>query len=130
MLGNWCGFLWNKIESGSVAVGNGLNLWGGRCGVLGNTIGGGATLEGGSTPGGGYTLGDGSTLGGGPTLGGGVCLGMEFTRVCWVGMGSGVVATGCGISEAVSGFQAPERSRSLAIASSWLWCDVAGASLM
>ena len=35
-----------------------------------------------------------------------------------------------GISVSVSGFNAPKRYRSLAMASSWLWCDVAGVSCM
>ena len=35
-----------------------------------------------------------------------------------------------GISEAVSGFQATKRYRSLVMASMWLWCAVDGAHLM
>ena len=88
---------------------------------MGTTLGGGATLGGGSTLGGGYTLVGGSNLGVGSTLGGGVSLGMEFTLGGWAGMDSCVVGTGCGISEAVSGFQSPNMSRSLAIYSSWIW---------
>ena len=41
-----------------------------------------------------------------------------------------MVGTVVGISEAVSGFQASNRSISLAIASRWLWCYVAGSYLM
>ena len=55
---------------------------------------------------------------------------MEFTFGFWTVTGSGVVGTGGGIYEAFSGFQAPKRSRSLEIASRWLWCDIDGASLM
>ena len=82
---------------------------------------------------GGYTtLGGGFTLGGGPTLVGGVRLGVESTLEGWADIGRGMIGGGTkgGISEPVSGFQAPKKYRSLEITSCWLWCAVAGASLM
>ena len=91
---------------------------------MGTALGGGATLGGGSTLGGVYTLGCVSTLGGG------VHLGMDSTLGGWSVTGSGVVGTGGGISEAVSGFHDPKRSCSLEISSMWLWCSVAGSYLM
>ena len=59
-----------------------------------------------------------------------MCLGMDYTLGCCSGTVSGVVVTGGGVSEAISRFQDPKRSRSLAISSRWLWYAVAGASLM
>ena len=50
-----------------------------------------------------------------------VCLGVGSTLRNWVGRG---------ISEVASGLRAPKRYRRLEMATSWSWCDVAGASLM
>ena len=90
-LRNWWGFWWAGVDSRSGAVGNRLTLWGGRC-------------RGGDHPGRWGHPGGGSTLGGGYTLGGGVSLVIYSTLGGWSGMSSGVVGTGGGISEAVSGF--------------------------
>ena len=91
---------------------------------MGTTLGGGVTLEGGSI------LGGISALRGGSIIGGGVHMGMESTLGGWYGMVSGLVGTGGGVSEAVSGFQSPKRSCSLTMASMWLWCAMARSSLM
>ena len=79
------------------------------------------TLGGGYTLGGGSTLGDCYTLGVVSTLWGVVCLGVGSTLGDWVGRG---------VSEVTAGFRAPKRSRSLSMASSWLWCAVSRESLM
>ena len=75
----------------------------------------------GTTLGGDSTLGGGSKIGGGSTFGDVVCLGVGSTIGGWDGKG---------ISEVADGFQYPKRSRSLARAYSWSWCDVARASLI
>ena len=93
-------------------------------------VGVGTTLGYVATLGGVSTLGRGFTLGCDSTLVGQVCLGVESTLGGWYGTGSGVVGTGGGVSETDSGLQAPNRSHSLEIASTWLWCSVAGESLM
>ena len=67
------------------------------------------------------TCGGGSTLVGGSTIGGLVSLGVGSTLGGWAGRG---------VFKVAAGFQAPKRSRSLAMASSWSWCAVAGASFM
>ena len=59
---------------------------------------------------------------------GGVCWGLVSILGSCASRGSGLVWVwvGGGISAAVSGFHVPNRSFSLAMASSWLWCEVAG----
>ena len=80
----------------------------------------GITLGSGTNLGGGSILGDGGRWGTVSTLGG--CADRRIGLV-WIGIRGG-------ISAAMSGLHAPKRSRSLAMASSWLWCAVAGAYWM